>query len=195
MLQEHHAVGRLDAFEFNERMSKVLSARTQAVIDELFVDLPDPKPALPPPSSWPEPVLVKSDGAPLVPVRDSSKDADPWYAQWWMILVAVALAAVTRGNTAVIVPLMAVWLWGIYPNLQSTKDRRRRSGHHPGSIGARLKVADYAAELTKNQRKAITRELRRGRKINAVAMYQDFSGTNRAYASDVIETWSRELER
>lgn len=44
-LQEHLAQGRLDAAEFDERMSQALAAKTASDLDPLFTDLPDPRPA------------------------------------------------------------------------------------------------------------------------------------------------------
>lgn len=44
LLQQHMAAGRLDEQEFAERMSTALTARTQADLDSLFVDLPGDKP-------------------------------------------------------------------------------------------------------------------------------------------------------
>lgn len=193
MLQEHHALGRLEPHEFNERVDRALRARTQSQIDELFVDLPDPKPAVPEPANWPAPVLSHPGEGPLVPAMPEAKRSDPWYAQWWMILAAISVAAVVQGPFAVIVPLMAIWLWVIYPNLPATK--RRRQLDSPGSVRARLKTADYAKDLTPNQRRAISRELQRGRRISAIAMYQDFTRTTRPYATDVIKTWQRDLKR
>lgn len=182
MLQEHHALGRLDAHEFHERMGRALRARTQSVIDDLFADLPEPKPHKP-----------DLGAGPLVPVVPRTKHADPWYAQWWMILVAISLAAVVQGPFAVIVPLMAIWLWAIYPQLPAAKKRRAlRQGK--GRVRAQLKTADYARDLSRNQRRAITRELKRGRRISAIAMYQDFADVSRPYATDVIGTWQRHLE-
>jgi hypothetical protein len=40
LLREHHAVGRLTAEEFNERLDKVYAARTMGDLDELLSDLP-----------------------------------------------------------------------------------------------------------------------------------------------------------
>jgi len=40
LLREHHAVGRLSAEEFNERLDKVYEARTRGELDELLADLP-----------------------------------------------------------------------------------------------------------------------------------------------------------
>ena len=184
MLQEHHALGRLDAQEFHDRMGRALRARTQSVIDELFADLPQPRPAKP-----------DLGAGPLVPAEpQATKHADPWYAQWWMILVATSLAAVVQGPFAVVVPLMAIWLWVVYPQLPATKQRRAQRKAVGGHVKAHLTTADYARELTRNQRRAITRELKRGRRVNAIAMYQDFARASRPYATDVIETWQRHIK-
>jgi hypothetical protein len=40
LLREHHAVGRLTAEEFDERLSKVFAAKTVGQLDELLADLP-----------------------------------------------------------------------------------------------------------------------------------------------------------
>jgi hypothetical protein len=40
LLREHHAVGRLNPEEFNERLDKVFQARTIGDLDELIADLP-----------------------------------------------------------------------------------------------------------------------------------------------------------
>ncbi len=40
LLREHHAVGRLDAEEFDERLDKVFGAKTLGDLDELTADLP-----------------------------------------------------------------------------------------------------------------------------------------------------------
>jgi hypothetical protein len=41
-LREHFAAGRLDADEFEERVSAALTARTRTDLRRLFTDLPDP---------------------------------------------------------------------------------------------------------------------------------------------------------
>jgi hypothetical protein len=40
LLREHHAVGRLTAEEFNDRVEKTFAARTLAELEELLADLP-----------------------------------------------------------------------------------------------------------------------------------------------------------
>ena len=44
MLREHFEAGRLDATEFDERLSAALSARFAADLVPMFADLPDPHP-------------------------------------------------------------------------------------------------------------------------------------------------------
>jgi hypothetical protein len=40
LLREHHAVGRLTAEEFNDRLERAFAARTLGDLDELLADLP-----------------------------------------------------------------------------------------------------------------------------------------------------------
>jgi Domain of unknown function (DUF1707) len=44
-LQEHMAQGRIDASEFDDRMSRALKAKTASELAALFEDLPEPRPA------------------------------------------------------------------------------------------------------------------------------------------------------
>lgn len=46
-LQEHMAQGRIDASEFDDRMSRALKAKTASELAVLFDDLPDPRPPSP----------------------------------------------------------------------------------------------------------------------------------------------------
>lgn len=60
-LREHLAQGRLDQTEFDDRLTRALTARTQTDLDPLFSDLPGPRP-----------------GAEVSPVGDFQ--APPWQA-------------------------------------------------------------------------------------------------------------------
>jgi hypothetical protein len=56
-LGDHYAQGRLDADEYEQRVSAAYTARTTAELDALFVDLPRPAPpVLPAPIPYPYPV-------------------------------------------------------------------------------------------------------------------------------------------
>lgn len=46
-LQEHMTKGRIDASEFDDRMSRALKARTASELSNLFADLPAPRPPTP----------------------------------------------------------------------------------------------------------------------------------------------------
>jgi len=46
-LQEHMAQGRIDASEFDDRMSRALNAKTASELAVLFDDLPEPRPPSP----------------------------------------------------------------------------------------------------------------------------------------------------
>jgi len=43
-LREHMAEGRLDQEEFDDRLTRALTAKTQSDLDPLFTDLPGPRP-------------------------------------------------------------------------------------------------------------------------------------------------------
>ncbi len=95
-LQEHMAQGRLDAEEFDERVTKALGAKTAADLDPLFTDLPEPRPAEvapraafnPPPWSAAGASVVPAAVPPSNPVVPSSEDDGMPRA------AAIALAAV-----------------------------------------------------------------------------------------------------
>jgi hypothetical protein len=120
-LGEHFAAGRLDPTELEERLSAVYSARTQADIDRLFADLPDPRrplwdrsqPGPPPgpqhPAGWPFPVPIL------------------------LALVLFGLTIVTRG--AILLPVAMIWLWSGLGRCHARGDGPTGRGGWPGSLG------------------------------------------------------------
>ena len=124
-LQVHMAEGRLDREEFDERLSRALTARTSADLQPLFDDLPEPRPAtLPattpgyPPPPWsqgstaasatpavvPEPALPTSRPKPLGatlaltlvwPAAVLFCLATDW-SNWWVFIVAAMIAGVVN---------------------------------------------------------------------------------------------------
>ena len=54
-LQEHMAQGRIDASEFDDRMSRALKAKTASQLAVLFDDLPEPRPPSPQNASYQAP--------------------------------------------------------------------------------------------------------------------------------------------
>lgn len=108
-----------------------------------------------------------------------------------MILVAVGITVLSRGNAGPLVLMMAIWLWVIYPSLASTK-RRRSVGSRSYQQGPYEPPA-FARRLTTEQRRSITAELDRGRNIQAIKMYREFTGAGLKEAKDAIDTWNRQL--
>lgn len=73
-LQEHMAQGRLDHAEFDERLTRALQARTEADLEPLFHDLPDPRPGgLVPTTPYSAPPW-SATGASAVPVPASADE-------------------------------------------------------------------------------------------------------------------------
>ncbi len=78
-LGDHYAQGRLEADEYEQRVSAAFTARTSADLDVLFADLPRPAVAAPPVPMWPTAPHV-DPGAPYgreprtsLPYSDRSK--------------------------------------------------------------------------------------------------------------------------
>lgn len=184
-LREHHSQGRLDSFEFEERMSKALEARTGPELARLFRDLPGPNPGAPVSSQPPPPVPQPSPYS--VAPQQAEHPETPWFAQWWWIVVAVGVTVVSRGNVGFIIPMMAIWLFVIWPNI--AKSRRRPAIDDPAQ-GARL-----TASLTEWQRQQVLAELGQGRKIQAIKMYREYTGAGLKLAKDEVERMGRQIGR
>lgn len=93
-LQEHMAQGRLDAVEFDDRLTRALQARTAADLEPLFEDLPEPRPG----------GLVSTTpySAPPWLATGASAVGEPTPAE------AATAPAVTRPR-AVVVTMAAIW--------------------------------------------------------------------------------------
>lgn len=210
MLSEHHANGRLSSEEFDDRMSRAFAARTLNELTELFHDLPSPRPGspfVPQPSPSPTPYGYDTpapaygydqpgyDSAPepygydgaVTPYEDqppgiqAAKPDRPWYAQWWMMIIAVVVAgAFDIGSVAIV--LMAVWLWVIYPSMVKNKQRA-------------VPPATPPRPLTYMEREYVMDEVRAGRKINAIKRYRELTGAGLVVAKNTVESWSRQIGR
>lgn len=164
-------------------MSKALAAKYSSELVPLFVDLPAPHPALPgQPSSG-------STTQSFMPITLNNRIAEstvtPWYAQWWMILVALGVTTLSRGTLGFMVPMMAIWLWIVYPSLVA--QARRRSG----VVAA--PSSGLPPELDDEQLSRVRGELRQGRKIAAIKAYRDFTGVDLRTARDAVERIDRQL--
>lgn len=77
MLREHFEAGRLDAGEFDQRLTAALSAKFASDLAPLFADLPDPRPssdALPFVPVLPRPAPAPAPAPPAAPVGSGGTD-------------------------------------------------------------------------------------------------------------------------
>lgn len=168
LLTDHHSAGRLSVDEFNDRMTKAFECRTMADLHALFRDLPGRRPG--------SPLPAPTQPEPLPDYDDTPEETLPWYAQWWMILVAVG-ATIVFDDIWFVIPLMAIWLWIIYPNLhQSRRVQQIARAHRP---------------LTLEEQQRVMAEVRVGRKIHAIKLYRELTGAGLKEAVDTIEDWER----
>lgn len=182
-LQEHHSQGRLDSFEFEERMSKALEARTGPELARLFRDLPGPNPG-----ETPRDVAPPAQAPDLYEVAPEAQtdESTPWFAQWWWMIVAVGITVVSRGNVGFIIPMMAIWLFVIWPSISKS----RNPSIDDSAQGARL-----TASLSEWQRQQVLGELGQGRKIPAIKLYREYTGAGLKLAKDEVERMGRQIGR
>lgn len=121
LLREHLVQGRLDQTEFDERMTRALSARTQGELDSLFTDLPGPRPSGPsaaPPYQappWQQSSQAVQPAAPPAPAP--ARSSYPWGvssgAAWFIVIVAVtAFDAWDHLWWLVFIPIFLSGGWG-----------------------------------------------------------------------------------
>lgn len=203
-LQNHMADGRLTPDEFNERMDRAFEAKTAAEITTLFSDLPgsgaspyedpyggtasygppqpysddpygmveSPYAQSPAPSSW------GGDSQELQPAESPR----PWFAQWWILLIAIFVTGGANGRLWFLVPMAAIWIWVIWPSL----DRQRR---------ARLPQAPAAPPrpLTFQERDEVIRTLHSSGEISAIKRYRELTGADLYTATMTVRAINREL--
>ena len=113
-LRDHMTAGRLDATEFDERLTAALRAKVQSDLDRLFTDLPSPTPRSPSGKAAP-PVLSHQPGLPAAgpPFGVSRKTRNTidllvgiaWpvtialcfvigWNHWWLIFAPIVLTSV-----------------------------------------------------------------------------------------------------
>jgi Domain of unknown function (DUF1707) len=98
-LAAHYGDGRLDQAEFDERVSRAMTAKTRGDLDGLFDDLPD----------HPEPAGASGTGGPLgpaVPYR-VHRHRGPARPILLVALVIALMIAVGHAFTALYIP----WFW------------------------------------------------------------------------------------
>jgi hypothetical protein len=149
MLREHHAVGRLDADEFSERLDKVFTAKTIGDLDELTADLPAVDPYPLPTSS-----LSRHNPGSALPAasvldamsRGRGRLSPAWQAAWgsWFCTSLVLTVIWLLTGAGYPWPLWVIGIWGAilggrwitgaHPEGHK-RDRIRGGGFDQGQIG------------------------------------------------------------
>ncbi|QXT63284.1 DUF1707 SHOCT-like domain-containing protein [Tessaracoccus palaemonis] len=184
ILQEHHAAGRLSTDEFDDRMGRALEAKVAPDLAVLFNDLPGRKPGQAAASAGPAaqpPGLPVQYGIPSALPEPVAKLGKPWYAQWWMVIVAMVLTGMSDGRLGGLVLLTALWVWVIYPQM----------------VKRRTPVAPPAPRrpLTYEEREQIMYYIRTGSPAQAEARYRDLTGADQFTAKMTVAAMARELGR
>ena len=140
LLREHHAVGRLDPEEFNERLDRAFAAKTVTELDQLTADLPaiDLYPL--PTASLPRGRLVNS-GLPASSVRRADGRPRRWrgptgWSAAWSGYGALFVVFVVLGIVGIPVPTLI--LAGIGLLMLTGQVVSRRAIGRGGSSARRL---------------------------------------------------------
>jgi hypothetical protein len=132
LLREHHAVGRLDADEFTERLDKVFSAKTIGDLDELTADLPAVDPYPLPTSTLSR--RAPGGGLPAASALDAmsrgrGRFSPAWQAAWgsWFCTSLVLTVIWLLTGAGYPWPLWVIGIWG------AVLGGRWITGSHPDS--------------------------------------------------------------
>lgn len=190
-LQDHLAAGRLTPEEFNERMDKAFEARTSHELEALFRDLPGgggqsgmAQPVYPDPYAEMEPTYPSQApaqwGETPYEVQESS-GGKPWYAQWWILLIAIFLAGAGSGRLAFLVPMVAIWIWVIYPSIAKNRAARQVAPSGP------------PRPLTYAERDEVIVALHSRGEVAAIKRYRELTGADLYTATMTVRAMNREL--
>jgi hypothetical protein len=152
VLREHHAVGRLDADEFNERLDKVFAAKTIGDLEALTADLPAVDPYPLPTSSLPRHDAGGSAGLPASSVlgamsRGHGRFSPAWQAAWgsWLCTSLVLIVIWVLTGAGYPWPLWVIGPWG------AVMAGRWIIGSHPDGHGHRREVGRASSQLDQRQ--------------------------------------------
>jgi hypothetical protein len=130
LLREHHAAGRLDAEEFNERMNKALDAKTLGELEELMGDLPaidlyrlpDASLRRAAPSSH-QSLIARDTGGPPARLSPGTVAMGAWAVVTSALVAIWAVAAVAGGTWFPWWALIALpWIWVLIRRAQHRRE-------------------------------------------------------------------------
>jgi hypothetical protein len=98
-LRDHLAEGRLDQEEFDDRLTRALTAKTQSDLDPLFTDLPGPRPGstLVPADTFKAPPWQAGQVVPKPAARPVAKQSPGWAIATSVAWPAVIIACFILG--------------------------------------------------------------------------------------------------
>lgn len=110
-LREHHAQGRLDPAEFDERITAALSAKWQSDLDRLFSDLPAPTPrAVAPAAPAAQPPVTQRSIPGLL--SDKTRNAmDLLSVAIWPIAIAGMVLLHGRAGFLIFIAILVTFMW------------------------------------------------------------------------------------
>lgn len=122
-LQEHSSRGRIDIHEYDERVSKAVSARTANELGSLFEDLPGPHPLAPPVAfvpPMPPPAPAPPGSAhpvpqPGFPPQYQTSDKSKLAAGLLQIFLPFGVGRFYTGHTGIAVGQLLLFWVGILP--------------------------------------------------------------------------------
>lgn len=117
-LREHHALGRLDADEFNERLDQVLRAKTLGELDRLTHDLPGvdiyPLPTASMPRQGTGGGLINMADSPGSISRHHGRRSPSWRAAWgsWFSVTLLCTVVWLAAGGGYFWPVWVAGPWG-----------------------------------------------------------------------------------
>jgi hypothetical protein len=152
VLREHHAVGRLDADEFSERLDKAFSAKTMGELEALTADLPAVDPYPLPTSSLPRQYAADGGGLPASSVigamaRGHGRFSPAWQAAWgsWLGTSLLLIVIWLLTGAGYPWPLWVIGPWG------AVMAGRWIVGSHPEGHGRRRELGGGSSQLDHGQ--------------------------------------------
>lgn len=109
-LREHHAQGRLDAAEFDERITRALSAKWQSDLDQLFRDLPAPNPRSVAPAQQAASPAVRPDAPGLMSTKVRNL-MDMLSVAIWPIAIVGTVFLHRGGFMLILVAILVSTMW------------------------------------------------------------------------------------
>lgn len=188
-LQDHMAAGRLTPAEYNERMDKAFAARTAADLDALFVDLPgrgdlpvQKDPGYVDPYGFAQGPTAEPPAVPRWDTPNGLAEAPvkPWYAQWWILLIAIFVSGAADGRLWFLVPMAAIWIWVVWPSLNKSRKPIQAPAAPP-------------RPLTYSERDEVILALHSSGEVAAIKRYRELTGADLYTATMTVRALNREL--